>query len=184
MNRLQIWLRMPTYALIEWWFHRPSKHVYCPSCLAILKPGPKQEYETLLDHVQDPNEENHPLRDTLVCPTKNCIVNKTGSFFDNYGDIYIGKHWVYEPNSMKPSSAIGSWSWNMYRSLAFQNTRLFRALTFPAGGVLCWFGLHRARYRDKNVGGAFCKHCMKELVLTNPEKQSKVFLPAEKEKVL
>ena len=185
MGRLEFWFKHPTWALVDWWFHTTSKHVFCPSCGFALEKGEQKRYETLLDHVEDPNEEygERPLRDTWVCTHDQCIVCKTSTFFDEYGDIYIGRHWVYEPNEFKPSSAVGSRSWNMSRNLAFQRTKFYKALIFPAGGVLCWFGLHQARYRDRK-DSAFCNNCLKELALTHPVGQTKAFLPVNREREL
>ena len=181
MGRLEFWLKHPTWALVDWWFHRPAKHMRCSGCNSILVKGQKQSYETLLDHVSDPNEDEHPLRDTWVCNNAQCIVWKTNTFFDDYGDIYIGHHWVWEPNGVVPSSAIGSPSWNMSKNLAFQRTALYQFISFPAGRILCWFGLHWAQYRDRK-DSAFCGHCHKELILNHPVGKNKVFLPAEKQK--
>ena len=63
----------------------------CPFCGKELTKGEKKRYETLIDHVDDPNRENYPLRDTWVC---NCEKSKDG-FWDMFGDYY-SKHYVNE----------------------------------------------------------------------------------------
>jgi hypothetical protein len=182
MNALQFWTKHPTMAIISWWFRaKPNPKMGCPYCKAFLQLGDQQRYETLLDHVEDPNAEDYPLRETWVCPTENCTVHKSKSFFDSYGDLYVGKQWVYEPTTGKSSAALDSWAWHAQRNLDFQDTMLHKILMFPAGGVFCWVGLHRARYREQALSGAFCQHCLKELKLKHPEKRNKIFLPAEVE---
>ena len=56
----------------------------CPFCGRILENGPCREYETLLDHVSDPNAEAYPLRPTSVCDCPQA----EGKFWDEYGDSY------------------------------------------------------------------------------------------------
>lgn len=56
----------------------------CPYCSALLKEGEKREYETLVDHVSDPNMDTYPLRETLVC---SCEESKD-MFWDTYGDCH------------------------------------------------------------------------------------------------
>ena len=56
----------------------------CPFCGRQLKAGELRRYETLIDHVSDPNREYYPLRETWVC---DC--NKShGLFWDWFGDVY------------------------------------------------------------------------------------------------
>lgn len=180
MNAFQFWTKHPTLALIAWYFRQKPDHMSCSFCKTILQSGPEQKYETLLDHVEDPNAEDYPLRETWICPNEGCIIHKSNSFFDSYGDLYVGRQWTYEPDQRIPSAAFGSWAWNAQRHIEFQSTTLYKILTFPAGGVFCWLGLHKAHYRERALGGAFCDHCLKELFLKHPEKRNKIFLPAEK----
>jgi len=55
----------------------------CPKCKAELVHGKGSRYETLVEHVMDPNMENYPVRPAFVCPNK-CL----GGFYDPYGDFY------------------------------------------------------------------------------------------------
>lgn len=40
----------------------------CPKCKAELVEGGMQRYETMSEHVTDPNKKEYPLRPTWVCP--------------------------------------------------------------------------------------------------------------------
>lgn len=62
----------------------------CPKCKATLVKGKLKRYETLLEHVSDPNQDKHPLRETHACPNK-CFGNK--QFFGYEGGSYGGKDW-------------------------------------------------------------------------------------------
>ncbi len=44
----------------------------CPYCNSKLLEGPQWQYETLLDHVSDPNQEDLPMRTTWVCKQAFC----------------------------------------------------------------------------------------------------------------
>ena len=61
---------------------RGKQEMRCPYCRGPLYRGPKKVYETLLDHVTDPNNENLPQRRTLVCKCS------PDMFWDHYGDVY------------------------------------------------------------------------------------------------
>lgn len=63
-----------------------DEKMLCPFCKKELKQGEKKKYETLYEHVLDPNEEEYerPLRPTFVC---DCEMAKD-SFWDDYGDFY------------------------------------------------------------------------------------------------
>jgi len=61
----------------------------CPFCGKELTKGEQKKYETLCDHVSDPNMEDYPLRDTWVCT---CEKSKD-SFWDMFGDFY-SKHYI------------------------------------------------------------------------------------------
>jgi len=54
----------------------------CPYCKNTLYRGPKRVYETLIDHVMDPNAEDLPERRTFVCKCS------PDMFWDQYGDVY------------------------------------------------------------------------------------------------
>lgn len=69
----------------------------CPICGNELIEGPGRRFETLSDHVSDPNGTHRPLRPTFECQgtyyfkSKNeemdCIMQDSG-FWDDYGDFY------------------------------------------------------------------------------------------------
>jgi hypothetical protein len=57
----------------------------CPKCKVTLVDGGKRKYETLSEHVEDPNKEDYPLRDSYICPNQ-CFGKD--SFFNYEGAIY------------------------------------------------------------------------------------------------
>lgn len=60
---------------------------FCPKCKRDLVAGDLQRFETLVEHVSDPNAfmyREPPLRPTLVCPNR-CY---GASFWDHCGDAY------------------------------------------------------------------------------------------------
>jgi len=59
----------------------------CPKCKATLVKGELKEYETLVEHVSNPNQGKFPLRDTHTCPNK-CFGNE--QFFGYEGASYGG----------------------------------------------------------------------------------------------
>lgn len=67
----------------------------CTFCKKVLERGPHRRYETLADHVFNPNLRVHPLRPTFVC---NCS-QADGRFWNEHGHVYGGRN---------PRSAIGS----------------------------------------------------------------------------
>ena len=58
----------------------------CPYCKSELIEGEYKEFETLCDHVCDPNAESYPLRITYVCSGK--CKQSNNRFWDDYGDMY------------------------------------------------------------------------------------------------
>lgn len=65
----------------------------CPFCTAELQHGSLAAYETLSEHVCDPNNEDVFLRETFVCKcstSENCFWNPDGEFYT--GNISSG-HW-------------------------------------------------------------------------------------------
>lgn len=58
----------------------------CPICFTDLSIGEKQKYETLSDHVCDPNGDL-PYRITFVCENKTCKLHQN-SFWDSEGEFY------------------------------------------------------------------------------------------------
>ena len=65
----------------------------CPFCGKELTNGERRKYETLIDHVDDPNKEDFPLRPTWVC---DCEKAKD-SFWDMFGYFY--SHHFYDSNT-------------------------------------------------------------------------------------
>jgi len=57
----------------------------CPFCGTSLKDGPLREYETLADHVSNPNAESYSLRLTFTC---GCAQSEK-VFWDWHGDVYV-----------------------------------------------------------------------------------------------
>lgn len=64
----------------------PSTYM-CPACeLKLIKGSPKY-YETLVEHVCDPNNTIFPLRDTWICKNQKCKLYNLG-FWDETGGYY------------------------------------------------------------------------------------------------
>ena len=59
----------------------------CPFCNTTLVSGPLKQYETLVEHVTNPNAEFYPWRTTHVCPNSECKTSH-GGFWDTYGVFY------------------------------------------------------------------------------------------------
>lgn len=60
----------------------------CPKCHTELIKGKNKEFETLEDHVCDPNKRNYPLRSTFVCNNNECPASKEDLFWDENGAMY------------------------------------------------------------------------------------------------
>lgn len=65
-----------------------DKPMLCPFCKQPLVVGEQRRYETLCDHVDDPNRTDYPLRNTYECSCK----KSKDTFWDIYGDYY-SKHY-------------------------------------------------------------------------------------------
>lgn len=64
----------------------------CPCCKKPLVEGKSRVFETLADHVSDPNnEQGLPARETWECGHEYCALYKN-SFWDWYGDFYSKLH--------------------------------------------------------------------------------------------
>lgn len=61
-----------------------KKKMRCPFCKSILIKGEMQRYETLCDHVCDPNRNDYPLRETYICK----CADANNSFWNDWGDFY------------------------------------------------------------------------------------------------
>jgi hypothetical protein len=62
--------------------------MYCPYCHKELIGGELKEFETLCEHVSDPNQESFPLRETFVCNNDECPCSKEDLFWDSEGAMY------------------------------------------------------------------------------------------------
>lgn len=76
----------------------------CPYCKNELKEGSYEKFETLEDHVMNPNAEDHPFRKTYVCSVE--CEESENNFWDSYGDIYVKKFKPYDRHFI--GEAIGS----------------------------------------------------------------------------
>ena len=83
----------------------------CPFCTAELIPGPMERYETLLEHVSDPNGEPS-MRITYICKcstSENCFWGFNGEFFE--GDISRGHYGLL--SKLKRTAALYSDAWRV-----------------------------------------------------------------------
>ena len=63
--------------------------LHCPYCNNELIQGEDQKFETLSDHVSDPNREDYPKRRTWICDNHECPVSlDSEAFWDDSGDFY------------------------------------------------------------------------------------------------
>ena len=60
----------------------------CPKCHQELIRGVDREFETLSDHVCNPNVEHYPLRPTFVCNNEQCPASTAEIFWDEDGGMY------------------------------------------------------------------------------------------------
>lgn len=64
----------------------------CPKCKSELIKGVDREFETLSDHVCDPNRQSYPLRPTWECKNPECQSQEYGVFWDEQGECYSRKY--------------------------------------------------------------------------------------------
>jgi hypothetical protein len=67
----------------------------CPCCKTKLINGDLKKFQTLTEHVCDPNQTNFPLRQTYICEDKNCVSHKYDMFWNDGGECYSDK-WYEE----------------------------------------------------------------------------------------
>lgn len=82
-----------------------DKPFLCPFCKRKLEQGEKRRYETTCEHVDDPNADSYPLRDTYVCScdeSKNSYWSIDG---ESYSLVFNPKNWG------KKTEAINSFAW-------------------------------------------------------------------------
>ena len=65
-----------------------NKNWLCPACKSKVIITGERKFETLSEHVSDPNMENYPLRDAYQCSDENCMTRKNNIFWDYMGDRY------------------------------------------------------------------------------------------------
>lgn len=77
----------------------------CPYCKSGLTEAGKKRYETMIEHISEPNMEEHPLRKTYEC---NCEEGK--HYFWGYtGEVYTKETSVWEEVYGKWKDAIIDW---------------------------------------------------------------------------
>lgn len=64
------------------------KEMNCPKCHKRLVQGKDREFETLTDHICEPNREHYPLRPTFICNNPQCPASKEDLFWDEWGALY------------------------------------------------------------------------------------------------
>ena len=68
----------------------------CPICDSGLEKGEMLRFETLCDHIEDPNNERGlPLRPTYICKKRTCPLSGQMLFWDEFGEVYINKYEIY-----------------------------------------------------------------------------------------
>lgn len=149
----------PTYSLINWWFDRKLGQWLCPVCMEPLLTGGKKQFETLDEHVSDPNKEEYPERPVKVCVNPECKVQHGDYFFADMGSIYGGSDFF---NSGIPYNAYGSWDWVHEKKSKFEKTWIHKVLLYKASRLFCLAGLHMPHKR-KADDSMFCGSCYKEL---------------------
>lgn len=81
--------------------------MFCPHCGSRLHYFGCKQYETLVDHVSDPNNiDGRPHRPSFACPTDWCAANyQKEVFYGQDGSAYVRKR----KKGLEYKSAIGSW---------------------------------------------------------------------------
>jgi hypothetical protein len=117
-----------------------------------------RKFETLDEHVSDPNKEDYPEREVKVCVNRDCRVHQGGYFFADHGSLYGGALFPHDI----PYHAVGSWEWVRDKQSEFEKTRLSKILNYKASRLLCVVGLHfpHERFDHKTM---FCGGCHAEL---------------------
>lgn len=62
--------------------------MFCPKCNEELVKGADQRFETLSEHVCDPNGTYRPLRPVFICGNPECPASSQALFWDESGDMY------------------------------------------------------------------------------------------------
>lgn len=156
-------LSHPTARLVDWWFTHLEGEWVCPCCGVKLIKGEARRFETLDEHVSDPNKEEYPLRDTWMCPTSTCKVHTTKAFYADMGGLYTSAEGV---GQNIPSDALFSWEWAHHEQNAFWKSKLGKVFSFRANNLLypfCWLGIHFPTERAWKDHEPFCGLCHKDL---------------------
>ncbi|MFW5847815.1 MAG: hypothetical protein ACOCVF_02765 [bacterium] len=77
---------METAISMQW--REDNKDWKCPACKSKMIMAGQCEYETLGDHVFDPNKESYPPRDYYICSDEKCFTREYNIFWDYMGDRY------------------------------------------------------------------------------------------------
>lgn len=105
-------------------FYNKELSWICPQCNTKLIRSEDREYETLDDHVSNPNQDFFIIRPTWKCPNSKCINNNTKEhFFGIDGGRYGG---TYD----EPYAAIYSFDWLMEKRRKFEQTWWYRFFCF------------------------------------------------------
>lgn len=160
-----------TSGIVEWYFRNQESDWVCPCCGKKLVPGSARRFETMDEHVGDPNKEEYPLRPTWVCATVGCKVNTSKSFYADGGELYTGGE-GFMLNI--PHTALFSWSWTYEQSKEFWQSRIGKILSFPANKIFlpfCWMGIHFPHERAWEEAKPFCTLCPADLSLAYKNKR-------------
>lgn len=90
--------------LLQKLMNRPMR---CPYCGHILVPGEMRRFETIADHVSDPNATDYPLRNTWICVNQKCFIPEH-TFWDSDGGAY-GMHKLGDHFSLPKSAKNSFW---------------------------------------------------------------------------
>jgi hypothetical protein len=99
-------------------FDNKKYGMLCPLCMTALAPGEPSRYETLDEHVCNPNGSS-PVRDTWVCPNGDCGTSGLGTYWaeDGEGPYHTNyDHWKELPWIDGNSCPFNSW----WRKSGFQ----------------------------------------------------------------
>ena len=67
-----------------------NKNWYCPLCKSKVIITGKKRYETMFEHISNPNKVEYPLRDIYQCSNSKCFSIKEKIFWDYEGNRYNG----------------------------------------------------------------------------------------------
>lgn len=124
-----------------------KKKFRCPFCKRVLVHGEQKKYETLMEHVCDPNMEDYPERDTWVCDCE----ESQGCFWDDWGDLYSRE---YKRRTIR-TEAINSGS-RKSRKFFDMEQKLNKSWSGKIIiKIIYWFKLQNAKRWDKKLSKQF-----------------------------